>query len=155
MRRNPQVFPTKILLATDGSEDAELATRIAADLSTRAGSELHVVHVREPLPRYSYSGVTPDVYSYGVNEKREEGRKLLDEQVERITESGLQIHRAHLVAAPSVDEILDLAEEIDADLIAVGSRGPGPINRIRLGSVSTKVVRAAREPVLVYSYRRT
>jgi nucleotide-binding universal stress UspA family protein len=100
MRRNPQVFPTKILLATEGSEDAELATRIAADLSTRAGSELHVVYVLEPLPRYSYPGVKPDVYSYVVNEQREEGRKLLDEQVERITESGAQIHRAHLVAAP-------------------------------------------------------
>jgi len=51
--------------------------------------------------------------------------------------------------------ILDLAEEIDADLIAVGSRGLGPINRIRLGSVSTRVVRAARDPVLVYSHPRT
>jgi nucleotide-binding universal stress UspA family protein len=51
--------------------------------------------------------------------------------------------------------ILDLVEEIDADLIAVGSRGMGPIKRLALGSVSTKVVRAAREPVLVYSYRRT
>ena len=51
--------------------------------------------------------------------------------------------------------ILDLAEEIDADPIAVGSRGIGPIKRLALGSVSTKVVRAARDPVLVYSYRRT
>jgi hypothetical protein len=51
--------------------------------------------------------------------------------------------------------ILDLAEKIDADLIAVGSRGMGPIKRLALGSVSTKVVRAARDPVLVYSYSRT
>ena len=38
------IFPTKILLATDGSEDAALATRAAADLSIRTGSELYVVH---------------------------------------------------------------------------------------------------------------
>ena len=34
------IFPTKILLATDGSEDAALATRAAADLSSRTGSKL-------------------------------------------------------------------------------------------------------------------
>ena len=39
------IFPTKILLATDGSNEAELATRTAADLAQKTGSELHVVHV--------------------------------------------------------------------------------------------------------------
>ena len=45
-------FPTTILAATDGSEDATLAVRAAADLSGRTGSELHVVHVwpGPPLP---------------------------------------------------------------------------------------------------------
>jgi len=39
------IFPTKILLATDGSEDAELALRAAVDTAEKTGSELHVVHV--------------------------------------------------------------------------------------------------------------
>ena len=142
-------LPDKILLATDGSEDAALAARIAADLSTRAGSELHVIHVLEPLPRFAYPGVTPDVYSYVLDEQREEGHKLLDEQVERITESGAKVHRAHLVAGPPVDGILDVAEEIDADLIVVGSRGLGPIKRLALGSISEGVVHHASRPVLV------
>ena len=38
-------FPTRILLATDGSKDAELAARRAVDLAEETGSELHVVHV--------------------------------------------------------------------------------------------------------------
>jgi nucleotide-binding universal stress UspA family protein len=38
-------FPTKILLAIDGSEDAELALLTAVDLANRTDSELHVVHV--------------------------------------------------------------------------------------------------------------
>jgi nucleotide-binding universal stress UspA family protein len=54
-------LPEKVLLATDGSEDAALAALIAADLSARAGSDLHVVYVLEPLPRYAYPGVTPEV----------------------------------------------------------------------------------------------
>ncbi len=52
--------PARLLVATDGSGEAELAVRVAADLSGRAGSELHLVHVRReaplapPLPRSAY-----------------------------------------------------------------------------------------------------
>ena len=44
-------FPTRILLATDGSEDAAVATRAAIDLANRSGSELHVMHAFEFIPR--------------------------------------------------------------------------------------------------------
>ena len=44
------IFPTMILLATDGSSEAELAATTAADLAKSTGSELHVVHVGELLP---------------------------------------------------------------------------------------------------------
>ncbi|MDF2703526.1 MAG: hypothetical protein K0S10_2472, partial [Rubrobacteraceae bacterium] len=43
-------FPTKTLLATDGSEDAAQATQAATDLASRSGSELHVVHVWHDVP---------------------------------------------------------------------------------------------------------
>jgi nucleotide-binding universal stress UspA family protein len=39
------IFPTKILLATDGSEEAELAARTAADLAKSTNSELHLIYV--------------------------------------------------------------------------------------------------------------
>ena len=39
------IFPTKILLATDGSKEAQLAARSAADLAQKTSSQLHVVHV--------------------------------------------------------------------------------------------------------------
>ena len=38
------IFPTKVLLATDGSNEADLAARSAAELADKTGSELHVVH---------------------------------------------------------------------------------------------------------------
>jgi nucleotide-binding universal stress UspA family protein len=50
------IFPTKMLLATDGSEEAELAARTAADLAEKTGSELHVVHV------FGIAPVGPPVY---------------------------------------------------------------------------------------------
>jgi nucleotide-binding universal stress UspA family protein len=40
------LFSRRILLATDGSEEAELATRAAVELANSTGSELHVVHVK-------------------------------------------------------------------------------------------------------------
>jgi nucleotide-binding universal stress UspA family protein len=46
------VFPSKILVATDGSEDAVLAVQAAVDLSNETGAELHVVHVGESLAVY-------------------------------------------------------------------------------------------------------
>jgi nucleotide-binding universal stress UspA family protein len=39
------IFPTKVLVATDGSREAQLAAQTAADLSQKTNSELHVVHV--------------------------------------------------------------------------------------------------------------
>jgi nucleotide-binding universal stress UspA family protein len=44
------IFPTKILLAADGSEEAELALLTAVDLANRTDSELHVLYVAEPGP---------------------------------------------------------------------------------------------------------
>ena len=45
IRWNLVVFPAKILVATDGSEEAALAAQSVADLGSRTGSELHVTHV--------------------------------------------------------------------------------------------------------------
>ena len=48
------IFPTKILLATDGSEEATLAATAAARLATRTGSELHVLTVGPSIHTMSY-----------------------------------------------------------------------------------------------------
>jgi nucleotide-binding universal stress UspA family protein len=51
-RRIPfmSIFPTNIVLATDGSRQAEVAARTAADLAQKTDSQLHVVHVLASLP---------------------------------------------------------------------------------------------------------
>src|SRR5215203_6655109 len=58
------IFPTKILLATDGSREAELAARTAADLAKKTHSELHVVHVlASPLATHDPSSFEPEVWA--------------------------------------------------------------------------------------------
>lgn len=138
--------PMKIVLATDGSEDATLAARVASDLSSRTGSEVHIVHAWQALPHGSYPGTYFDHY-YRIGQL--EAQKVLEEQVEHVKASGAQLGEAHLeMGSPSL-VIADLAEQIDADLIVVGSRGLGPVKRIVLGSVSEGVVHYVTRPTLV------
>lgn len=70
------IFPTKFLVATDGSEEATLASRTAADLADQTGSELHVVHVRT-LPFYLSDIASRHAARRGVGEDLERERKQL------------------------------------------------------------------------------
>ena len=140
------IFSNKILLATDGSKDAELAAKAAVDLSKRTGAELHVVHACRPLPHYAYPSLVPE----GYQPPYEEGaRKILEAQVGRIEEAGISVAEAHLVTGRPADAILDLGDQIGAGLIVVGSRGLGPVKRLLVGSVSESIVHHAKRPVLV------
>jgi nucleotide-binding universal stress UspA family protein len=132
-------LPKKILLATDGSEDAKLAGLAAAKLSEKTGAELHVVHAWQSVP---HPVIDADYYEEGA-------RRLLEEETKFVSDAGAAVGEAHLVMGPAVDVVLDLGEEIGADLIVVGARGHGTLGRLILGSVSEGVVHHATRPVLV------
>lgn len=139
--------PRRILLATDGSEDAVVAARAAMDVSGKAGSELHVVHAwAAPLPP-GYTGRPLPVRAPSWHE--EQAEELLAQQTERVEEAGGSVAGVHLRRGPAVDEILDLAGELDVGLIVTGSRGLGTLKRLVMGSVSDGVAHHATRPVLV------
>jgi nucleotide-binding universal stress UspA family protein len=143
------IFPTKILLATDGSREAELAARTAADIAKSTSSELHVANVA--------GGRAYHTELREINEQlRQRAGQLLDEQVEMIKEAGGTVTETHIrVVAEHRDRaIVELAEELGAGLIAMGSRGQGGVSRALLGSVSDSVVRHAHCPVLVVREER-
>jgi nucleotide-binding universal stress UspA family protein len=146
VRWKPVVFPAKILLSTDGSEEANLATQIVTDLGERTGSEVHVVHVGEiPFAHY------PDRYGYRAlyEEHEREARQLLEAQVEKMKDAGATVEQAHLRLGRADEEVVVLAEELGVDLIAMGGRGLGRVSRALIGSVSDSVVRNAHCPVLI------
>ncbi len=141
------IFPTKILLATDGSKDAWLATNTAIGLAMVTGSELHVVNVGVAVPAL----LEPlDVKPARVEQ---EARRLLDEEVKNIENVGGTVARSHLRMGDAAQEIVDLAQEQKVGLIAMGSRGRSRIKRALIGSVSDSVVRHAQCPVMVVRWK--
>ena len=143
------LFPTRILLAIDGSEEAELAALKAVDLAQRTASDLHVVHVGV-VPRFleSYPGTLGyegKLYEQIEEESREQLRKLSW----RVKVAGGTVAGTHLRMGKVDLEIVALAKELGADLIVMGCRGHRGIRRAIEGSISDAVIRHAPCPVLV------
>jgi len=146
------MFPMKILLATDGSAEAERAARMATMICEKLDSELHVAYVA-PMPEpYAWPEDTvlyPE-FSDQMRERAErDGREALGTEMEKLEGMGTEIADSHVRAGRPDAEIVRLAEEIGAGLVVVGSRGLGPIRRAVMGSVSSSVVRHAHCPVMV------
>ena len=152
------IFPTKILLATDGSEEAQLALSTAVDQANSTNSELHLVTVGpwNPDPAYATHEVSFrwQTYEEVTEVIGKEAQQILDEQVKKIKEAGGAVQEAHLRRGRKDQEIVRLAEEIGAGLIVVGSRGRGGVRRALMGSVSDSVVRHAHCPVMVVRKER-
>jgi nucleotide-binding universal stress UspA family protein len=136
------VFPDKILLATDGLENTTLAARAAVDLAQKGGAELHVIHVWQTVPSPHFDHVIRS----GLEDA---GREALEEQVRWIEDDGGTVSGAHLWEGQAVEAIIARAEEIGAGLVVVGSRGMGRLGRLVLGSVSTRLAHRSHCPVLI------
>jgi len=147
------IFPTKILLATDSSEEAELALSTAIDLANSTNSQLHVVTVGPWNPDPSYASheasLRWETYEQASEAIGKEVQEILDNQVRKIEEGGGSVQEAHLRRGRKDEEIVRVAEEIGAGLIVMGSRGLGGVRRALMGSVSDSVLRHAHCPVLV------
>jgi len=135
-------FPTTILLATDGSEDAAQATTAAVDIAKRSGSELHLIHVWHDVH-------THRAHAYVRRELQRQGREILDQEVQRIEEMGGTVTRSHLRKGRTFEEVIKLGDELDAGLLLVGSHGYRGLRRMLMGSQSEDIVHHADRPVLV------
>ena len=137
------VFPTKILLAIDGSESAAAAAKTATELAQKTDSELHVLHVETDIPNFM-----ADV-EIGSDRISQAARDLLQEQVQRIEADGGTVAETYLKAGNEAEEIVILSESLNVGLVVIGSRGQSNWKRAVMGSVSEDVVRHAHCPVMV------
>jgi nucleotide-binding universal stress UspA family protein len=135
-------FPTKILLATDGSENTTQATQAAVNFARWRGSQIHLIHVWHDVH-------TPHAHAFVKRELRRQGREILDEEVKRIEEQGGTVTRSHLREGRTFEEVIKLSDEREAGLLVVGSRGHRGLRRMLVGSHSEDIVHHAHRPVLV------
>ena len=94
------IFPTKILLATDGSREAQLAARTAVDLANSTNSELHLITVAlgnpDPVYHIYEGGLRYETYEEALETVKGAAQMVLDEQVRKIEEAGGTGNEAHL-----------------------------------------------------------
>jgi len=136
----------KILIATDGSEASEKAADFGIETLRSGGAKVYAVYV---IDTGSYGPVTADDKRSKKIERLEGiGNKATSYIEEKAKAAGLEAESAVLSGKPA-EEIVNFADEQKVDMIIVGSLGKGGIKRFMLGSVSEKVVRRAKIPVLV------
>jgi len=148
---------TSVLVAMDGSEDSFRAARFLQSLVLPRRTKVRLLSVVEPL-RYPTTapGAVRGQLLRMIKEVEAERRGELDKVLERaaaqLDDKLTRVTRSTPTGAPA-DEIMAAANDYDTDLVVVGSRGRGGMARLLLGSVSEKVLRDARCPVLIVKER--
>lgn len=132
-----------IVWAADGSENAERVLPYVRALGKTHGASLVVVHVEEKYATHSATGLVTYPDEELVQEK-------LKQIVGDLSDEGLS---ATLEIVTHVDpqpahQIAKMAQDVNADLIVMGTRGRSAIAGLLLGSVTTRLLQTAPCPVL-------
>ena len=143
-----------IVVGYDGTHPAELALARAAELAKAFDSRVVVADVAAPEPLQTMPGafgLAPyyvDTAEQGTRSDQELWQQHRERVESFLTEIGVRHEFAGVVGEP-VEEIVDVAERRQADLIVVGTREPGFLERLLGGSVSQGVARRAHCDVLI------
>jgi len=137
----------RIVSPVDFSENSERAFDHAVALARWFEAAITVLHVPAlPAPAIPPGGELPYPLRLST-ELRDDLLKRLEEFVADARESGVMVDVALHEGTPAA-EVLHQADERSADLIVMGTHGRGGFERLILGSVTERVVRTARCPVL-------
>jgi nucleotide-binding universal stress UspA family protein len=141
-----------IVVGTDGSETAKLAVLEAVRLANALEGELHVVSAFEPLRGVRITGAPEGAAKVWAPLPDAQVEATLDEAAAgiRITDANLRV-TTHAVQHDPADAILEVADEVGATMIVVGSKGMHGARRLALGNVPNKISHRARCNVLIVS----
>jgi nucleotide-binding universal stress UspA family protein len=139
-----------IVVGTDGSDTATEAVREAIGLANALGAKLELVSAYEPVPAQRLAEErrnAPEDLQWAIN-PREDVDATLEAAAAPAREAGVEVDLYARQGDPA-DAILDVAEELKADLIIVGNKGMTGAKRFLLGSVPNKVSHHAPCSVLI------
>jgi nucleotide-binding universal stress UspA family protein len=142
---------SRIVVGTDGSDTAAEAVRQATELAKLSGARLDIVSAFEPVPQNRVKAEAreaPGDVQYEIS-PREDVNLILEAATGEAKKAGIEEVQAHAREGEPADAILDVAEEINADLIVVGNKGMTGARRFLLGSVPNKVSHHAPSSVII------
>jgi nucleotide-binding universal stress UspA family protein len=137
-----------VVVGVDGSDQSRHAARVGADIARKNAAVLHLVTIVRPPEGWWGIVGSPPTPSALSNSLSEAQREILDAAIADIDLSDLEVVQIEDVGDPA-RMLLDYAERIGADVMVIGRRGAGLIERIMLGSVANRLVHDAPCPVML------
>ena len=134
-----------IMVAVDGSHEAELAFEKGVNVALRNNSRLTIAHVIDTRALQSVSTFDAEVYE----ELQEDAKKLMDQYAEKAKEAGVANVVTIEMGNPKTLLATDIPEEQKVDLIMVGATGLNAFERLLVGSSSEYILRHAKVDLLV------
>ena len=133
----------RVLLPTDGSDEALEASEHAFDIASTYDADLYTVFAVDDtlMATDAYGGVTFD-------QVESAGEEALDEIERRARNRGIEDVRSEVISGSPHLAIREYADDKDVDLIVMGTHGRTGVERYLLGSVTEKIIRTADAPVL-------
>ena len=135
----------KFAVAIDGSKESKQAVRVAAELAQTTGATLTLITVvRPPEGWWGIEGSppTPEAMSRAISAAREELLEPIQESL------GFEVETILEIGEPGA-AILNLCNENDFDMLFVGRRGAGVVERVMMGSVADRLAHHAPCPVVI------
>lgn len=139
---------TRIAAGVDFSPESDAAVEHAMDLARRAGAEVVLVHVCPIAEPPEHAHQQDNEWQKFMRRQLAANRERLEEMRTSLSGQGVEIAHVVIDAIPA-DGLLQSANELDADLICLGTHGYTGLDRLLLGSVAERVIRDSRKNTVV------
>lgn len=140
--------PKVVVVGVDGSERSVRAAQVAAGIARAHHARLHVVTVvRPPEGWWGVVGSPPPADAMAAS-MAEAQRSVLDQTISQLDATGIEVVSAEEIGDPAT-ALGEVCTSLSADVLVVGRRGAGMVERIILGSVADRLAHDAPCPLLI------
>ncbi len=140
--------PKLIMVAIDGSDQSMRAANVGAAIARQSGAKLHLVTVvRPPEGWWGIVGSPPPAETLG-NALSDAQRAVIEKTIEALDLSDIDYETFEEVGDPA-NQLAASAESDNVDLLVIGQRGAGVVERLMVGSVADRLVHISRTPIMV------
>jgi len=141
-----------ILVAVDLSPASAKVVEAAGRVAKLTGAKVYLLHTAEPEPDFVGYDAGPEVVRTQVAREFRREHREIQALADKLRNDGLDA-TALLIQGPTVETTLKEAENLDAELIVVGTHGHGAVYDVLVGSYSAGIIRRSKRPVLVVPIR--